>query len=137
MAISKDKIIGYKLTTKHGNSIDFVDFIKSLQLQNTTLLMDNVAFHKTKLFKDTITSMNNIVLYTPPYNPIELVFSKIKSTYRKLNFIKDTLEDNILESIACITTNDLNAFYRHVQEIVSQKTLTDQKIENNTLGLTK
>ena len=50
MAISKDQIIGYKLSTRHGNSNDYCDFIKSLNLQNRTLIMDNVAFHKTKSF---------------------------------------------------------------------------------------
>jgi transposase len=121
MAISKDKIVGYKLSTKHGNAKDFTEFIKSLNVSHTTLLMDNVAFHKTKLLKDYVHSTNNTILYTPPYspqyNPIELAFSKIKSTYRKLNFIQDTLEDNILTSINSITLSDLKAFYRHVRRI--------------------
>ena len=90
MAISKERIIGYKLTTVHGNSNDFTEFIKGLKLQNSVLLMDNVAFHKTKLFKDMLSETNNTVLYVPPYspqyNPIEIAFSKIKSSYRKLNF---------------------------------------------------
>ena len=122
MAIAKDQIIGYKLSTKHGNTNDFSDFIKSLHLQNKTLIMDNVAFHKTKSFKDMVHSMNNTILYTPPYspqyNPIELAFSKIKTVYRKLNYVKDDLESNILESIASVSSLDLQAYYKHVNTVV-------------------
>jgi len=82
MAISKERVVGYKLATKHGNSVDFIDFIKSLNVTHKTLVMDNVAL------KDFVQSIHSNILYTPPYspqyNPIELAFSTIKSAYRKL-----------------------------------------------------
>lgn len=127
MAITKDQIIGYKVTTKHGNSNDFVDFVKSLQLTNVTLLMDNVAFHKSKLLKEYVNSIKSKILYTPPYspqyNPIELAFSKIKTTYRKLNFVNDDMDANILSSITSVTSLDLHSFYKHVQKILDSTPL--------------
>jgi len=84
--------------------------------------MDNVAFHKTKLFKDFIHSICSKVLYTPPYspqyNPIELAFSKIKSVYRKVNFTNDDMEYNVLQSIRSITSENLKAFYKHVESVI-------------------
>lgn len=125
MAISNNKIIGYQMSTKHGNAVDFTSFVNNLNLQNKVLLLDNVAFHKTKIFKDAMSLSNNKLLYTPPYspqfNPIELAFSKIKSSYRKLNYIKsDSLEANIKESIQTVTVTDLCNYYRHVATIVQK-----------------
>jgi transposase len=89
MAVDKDKIVGYKISTTNGNSNDFLEFLKSLNLQNNTILMDNVAFHKTKIVKEYIESTNSNILFVPPYspdyNPIEMVFSKLKSVYRKID----------------------------------------------------
>ncbi len=113
----KNKITLYmavsnKLTTKHGNTTDFKDFIDSLNIKDCTLLLDNVAFHKTKVFKELAHSNNIKVLYTPPYspeyNPIELVFSKIKTHYRKLNIQNDhDMVENIQGSIDSIKQQDL------------------------------
>jgi hypothetical protein len=34
MAISKERIVGYKISLSNGNSKDFIDFLKSLELHN-------------------------------------------------------------------------------------------------------
>jgi transposase len=126
MAISKNCIIGYHMSTKHGNAGDFTNFVNNLKLQNKVLLLDNVAFHKTKAFKDAMNVCNNRLLYTPPYspqfNPIELAFSKIKCSYRKLNYTNNnSLEENIKQSIQTIRITDLHNYYRHVATIVQKK----------------
>ena len=45
--------------------------------------MDNVAFHKSHKIRDLIEGSGNHILFIPPYspdfNPIEEVFSKLKS----------------------------------------------------------
>ncbi len=123
MAVSNNRIVGYKLVTKHGNTTDFKDFIDSLNIKDCTLLLDNVAFHKTKILKDLAHSNNIKLLYTPPYspdyNPIEIVFSKIKDHYRKLNYIRDAdMIDNIHSSIDIITQSDLLNIFDHVTRLV-------------------
>ncbi len=103
MAISEDRIIGYKISITHGNSKDFLEFLQSLNLKNNTLLMDNVAFHKTKVVKDYVTSTESNILFVPPYspdyNPIELAFSKLKHNYRHSSPNLDNMIENILASI--------------------------------------
>ena len=52
-----------------------------------TILMDNVAFHKTKLVQSLIREAGHRLLFTPPYspdtNPIENVFSLVKHRVRR------------------------------------------------------
>ena len=38
MAISCDRVVGYKISYAHGNSTDFLEFLQSLNIQNNTLL---------------------------------------------------------------------------------------------------
>lgn len=123
MAISTERIVGYKISLSNGNSKDFTDFLKSLQLHNATLVMDNVAFHKTKEVKDLITSTKSQALFIPPYspefNPIELAFSKIKTMYRKLCLINETnKQENVQRSITALTASDLLQFFKHVDTFI-------------------
>lgn len=121
MAISENKVIGYKISRTHGTATDFLEFLKSLNLKESTLLMDNVAFHKTRAVKEYIASIKSNILFTPPYspefNPIELAFSKIKTIYRK-----SCLDDNLSQlervkvSINSISSYDTQNFFKHVSE---------------------
>ena len=54
----------------------------------------------------------------PEYNPIEMVFSKIKQYIRKRenNYTKKNLLNNIKESIKRITKQDLTNYYKHSLE---------------------
>lgn len=117
-AISKDKIVGYSLMKENGNTTSFLAFLESLNVTNSIILMDNVAFHKSSVIKDYLTRSNNEALFIPPYspeyNPIELMFSKIKVIYRKQSVLqKCTMEENIESSIKTISLNDLSNYYKH------------------------
>lgn len=52
-----------------------------------TVIMDNAAFHKSKLTKQLIESVGCKLLYQPPYspdlNPIEKQWAVLKRKYRK------------------------------------------------------
>lgn len=52
------------------------------------LVMDCLSSHKMKIISDTVESVGANVLYLPPYspdlNPIETVFSQVKSDLKKL-----------------------------------------------------
>lgn len=72
------------------NSLHFNEFIKGLPWpEGSTLIMDNVSFHKTQIVKETFDNSKYTIVYTPPYspdyNPIENVFSVVKNSFRKLN----------------------------------------------------
>ncbi len=75
--------------------------------------MDNVRFHKTKEVTEYIIN-NNSVLYIPPYspqfNPIEEVFSQLKS------YLKKGL--NIHDSVNKITPVHLGNYYDHMRKLI-------------------
>jgi transposase len=120
MAIDNDKIIKYKLQEQSFNGSSFEEFIKELindnNLRDTYLLMDNVAFHKKaiKIIQDT----GNHVLFIPPYspdlNPIEEVFSSIK-TYIKtyITPLHDRPNINKIINFYIEEKRKLSGYYRH------------------------
>ena len=68
---------------------DLLIFIRSLPFpRGHTVVMDNVAFHKSPCVRAALAEKGYFVLYTPPYcpdaNPVENVFSVFKQEFRKL-----------------------------------------------------
>ena len=69
----------------------FLDYIKNILVptlhEGDVVVMDNLSCHKVKGVKEAIESVKASVLYLPPYspdfNPIEMMWSKIKSLLRK------------------------------------------------------
>jgi hypothetical protein len=94
---------------------DFACFFETLNFpSDTVMLMDNIAFHKSKRVQ-TIANKNNwILLYTPPYSPwfdpIENVFSVVKHEFRHLNSM------NIFEESSVSSRREiaLSAFERAI-----------------------
>ena len=84
--------------------------------------MDNVSFHKSKEVKEYISKTDNNILYVPPYspqfNPIELVFSKMKHNYRKLSVKSDNIENKVKESISSINSKDLFNYFKNVENLI-------------------
>ena len=89
MAIDNKKIVGHVIQTKSFNGISFTEFVKQLisdnQYKGKYFLMDNASFHKKAI--EVIQKSGNYVLFIPPYspefNPIEEVFSHLKTYVRK------------------------------------------------------
>lgn len=117
MAISKKEIISYKIIKGNANSKIFFDFINELNnlYTNHYFLMDNVNFHKSKFIQQLLSVSTNKLLYIPPYspqyNPIEEVFSQIKS------YIKECTNNNVIKkfikSIKKVKKNNLVNYYKH------------------------
>lgn len=65
-----------------------VDGVGPMTNRVTTLLMDNVAFHRSVATRYKMHQKGFTPLYTPPYspktNPIENVFGIVKTRFRKL-----------------------------------------------------
>lgn len=100
-AIKYGKIIGYKLYEKEKGGIDNIKFkefcnkyIKG-KYENNLIILDNAKFHKSKDIVESITKTNNKIIYSLAYhpymNPIENVFSQLKS------YIKNKSPDNYEE----------------------------------------
>jgi transposase len=88
----------------------FATFLDALDLPNGTVIMlDNVAFHHSKIAKVAADKKGFELLFTPPYspwfNPIEEVFSIVKRAFYKNWSIKDAFES--VNSMHCA------AFFKH------------------------
>lgn len=85
MAINKKGVLYHEIHKKSINTDKLYDFLKKLLVdkKNKYILMDNVSFHKSKRIRELIEDSGNCIIYIPPYspdfNPIEEVFSKLKS----------------------------------------------------------
>lgn len=110
-AIKNGKVIGYKLYKDRGG-IDaekfntfYNDFIKNKYTKHL-IILDNARFHKSQFVKDNIINSDNKIIYSLPYNPslnpIENLFSQLKSHIKNKspdNYeqLKDDL-DNIIKN---------------------------------------
>ena len=93
-AVSNKKIIAYQIMKGSCNKRRYVAFLKNslipkLAGNKYVLLADNLSYHHSKIVKNLVENSNGKCFYTPPYspdnNPIENVFSVIKSKVRKIN----------------------------------------------------
>lgn len=94
MAVASDRVVGYSLFKGSCNASKFADFVEGLERGAcNTLLLDNVAFHKTKAVRQAMERNGLTPLFLPPYSPqyqpIECVFSCLKSRYRRLPCLED------------------------------------------------
>lgn len=80
------------------------------------VIMDNLTSHKVKGVVDPIVAAGAKVVYLPPYspdfNPIEMMWSKIKAYLRKVKArTKESLETAIADALDCVTTSDILAWF--------------------------
>jgi transposase len=88
MAVTDERVVGWKLVKGSVNAAFFAEFIRELDTDGRdVLVMDNAAFHKTALVMQVFDDRNFTPLYLPPYTPvlqpIEHCFSVIKNAYRR------------------------------------------------------
>ena len=82
------------------------------------LVMDNLQTHKVKGVVEAVQDHDARVLYLPPYspdfNPIEQVFSKVKTELRRRDLRTiDALETAFGESLDWITPTDTRHYFQH------------------------
>lgn len=82
------------------------------------LVLDNLQTHKVRGVVEAVQARDARVLYLPPYspdfNPIEQVFSKIKNELRRRELRQiDELEDAFGESLDWITKTDALHYFQH------------------------
>lgn len=80
------------------------------------VIMDNLTSHKVKGAIDPILAVGASVVYLPPYspdfNPIEMMWSKVKAHLRKVKARTcELLEIAIVEALELITTSDILAWF--------------------------
>jgi transposase len=89
-SISKDTL-KYKIIKGSVNSDIYLNFIESYKesYKNKNLVQDNARIHHSNKVKKYCLDNNINMIYNPPYtpefNPIELIFNKLKTEFKKLD----------------------------------------------------
>ncbi len=116
MAVSKDKVIGFKTVTGSVNAQIFKEFIQSIHKDGYVYLMDNARIHHAKLFKEYTGDNNAAVIYNVAYNPktnpVENVFGTLKSNIVNYNTQTITkLRKSIEKVISKVNSDHLKAYF--------------------------
>lgn len=82
------------------------------------LVMDNLSVHKDaealRLLKDAEITVKFLPAYSPDYNPIELMWSKVKSFLRKAGArTPEALVEAIGDALAKVTKKDATHWLAH------------------------
>jgi transposase len=92
VALTADGVLSHQLVRGAMNASLFARFIAGLSPRpcHQHVLMDNVAFHKTRMVRDALMARALQPLFTSPYspdwNPAEMLFSVLKQRRRSKPF---------------------------------------------------
>lgn len=126
--ISRHEIIFYEVQEVPYNRESYGGYLSRLfavlcekNLQGCTFVLDNVPFHRSAIIQQSIRAFGHCVLYLPAYspflNPIEEVFSKIKTIVRRS---EPTNVGDLLEKIRSaanqITREDCIGYFEHTKD---------------------
>jgi len=86
--------------------------------QGDVVVLDNLPAHKVEGLAAMVEKRGACLLYLPPYspdfNPIELAFSKLKTTLRQLQArTREALEDALKTALDCISQLDAQNWFAH------------------------
>lgn len=125
-ALSISGIVAYELIEGAYNTVKFISFLTNklipiISNNRRIIVMDNCAFHKSTSIVSLLNSSGIQVKFLPPYspqlNPIEEVFSSIKSRYKNIiprAINESQLKENIVSIITNLNLNFLN-FYDNMR----------------------
>ena len=82
------------------------------------VVMDNLSSHKVSGIMEMIQTAGAQVKFLPPYspdfNPIELMWSKMKAFLRKLKIrSRDLLDEAIVSALDSVSTSDIHNWFAH------------------------
>lgn len=122
LSIDCQGVVAHQITKGTFNSQTFSRFIDGLP-SHRTLIMDNVAFHKSKVVKDTAIQKTQRLVYTPPYcpwfNPVEHAFSVTKNTFRKerTTHPKVCFIESVERCLTSLTSLKCQAFFTNAEKV--------------------
>lgn len=93
-------------------------FLVPTLAEGDIVVMDNLSSHKGKDVRALIEGAGARLLYLPPYspdlNPIEKMWSKIKTLLRGAKArTRETLEQAVATALAAVTTTDVAGWFEH------------------------
>lgn len=126
-AMTSTGVLGTKVVRGGVSGTDFIDFININLLPhlkkfdginpNSVIILDNCSIHHVSGAKHCMTQIGSLVHFLPPYspdyNPIEFMFSKVKGTLRSMErelSATDDIETAVLVAFSSITGEDCKAW---------------------------
>jgi len=121
-SISKNTI-RYQILEGSVNSEIYLKFISDNKedFKNRNIVQDNARIHHSKIVKNYCLENNIKMVYNPPYspefNPIELIFNKVKTEYKKLDH--KNIKNEITECLKKINQTDIKNCMLHSLKIIN------------------
>ncbi len=101
----------------------FTDYLKNTLIptlhEGDVVVMDNMRTHHVAEVRTILEDAGMTLLYLPPYspdfNPIEKMWSKIKAVLRKMK-VRDILQlpNGIRQAFSCVTSSDCLGWFKSV-----------------------
>ena len=117
-----DNLIASKIVDGSVNKEVYAEFLKDNKhiFKERPVIQDNARCHHAKMVKEFVRD-NNInykfnPAYSPEFNPIELMFNKVKTEFRKYDHVD--MVDDIEKAFLSVTTNDCHGFYRKTARFI-------------------
>lgn len=121
-AIRLEGVATAMVTEGATNTLVFTGFLESFLVPalrpGDIVVMDNLSSHKASYVAEAIEAVGAEVWYLPPYspdfNPIELMWSKVKSHLCRIAArTKQTLITAIGKALNAVTPEDLTGWFTH------------------------
>ena len=128
-AISMEKgLEHFKIFEKSVNIPKFKGYLQELRERNgddkIALFLDNLSAHKSDKTKTEAARLGFRLIfnvpYSPEYNPIEFVFSKVKQKFRTLRarkmagVIQDSHRSMVRQAVECVRKQEVVNCINHV-----------------------
>ena len=121
-AIRLDGVVAPMVVNGPLNGESFAQYIESSLVAELKpgdiVVMDNLPVHKSQRVADAIRACGCTLVFLPPYspdfNPIESMWSKIKTILRAAAARTfETVVDAAGDALRAITTHDCDGYFRH------------------------
>lgn len=125
----------WKLYHGSANSECFANFVSDIPKlpHQVHLLMDNVSFHKSTCVTDVLRRRGMHALfnapYTPEWNPVEYIFSKVKRAFvrgrhpSEYENRDEYIEDRVSAALETVTDTDTNNCFAHCWRLATSGTV--------------
>jgi transposase len=121
-AVRLDGVIAPMMLSGSINGDSFAGYVEQFLVSELKpgdiVIMDNLPSHKSQRVGDAIAAAGCTLVYLPPYspdfNPIENMWSKVKAYLRKVGARTfETLVDAVRDALLAVTPEDCDGFFEH------------------------
>ena len=121
-AMRLDGVVAPMLLDGPVNGEKFAEYMEECLVpvlrRGDILIMDNLPAHKSVRVTQAVEGAGCVLVYLPPYspdfNPIENMWSKVKASMKKAAArTLDTLVDAVKVALEAITPDDCEGFFNH------------------------